>query len=160
MENNNIKTRDLSYYQYFNQLQLEFIVAELRKKIYPSQKDKLYYQKVMEGKRKRIEDIALRNSLKSIFISEEEKNNKYQQIYTSPFPQFLYRDEREREKQEYKDKIFYYMKGSEVKVTDHNSNTVKIGTLAYIILQASTAKVEYSNGETEIVSLNAITRIL
>ena len=31
-KDNIVKTRDLSYYQYYTQLQLEYIVAELRKK--------------------------------------------------------------------------------------------------------------------------------
>lgn len=158
-KDNIVKTRDLSYYQYYTQLQLEYIVAELRKKIYPSQKDKLYYQKVMDGKKRIIQDISLRNSLKSIFSCEEEKRDKYSQIYTSPYPNFLYKDKEDKENRQYKDKIFYYMAGSEINIAFPDGIN-KIGKLKYATFKVATAEVEYPDGVMEIVPLSYITRIL
>lgn len=150
------KTRDLSYYQYYIQLQLEYIVVELRRKIYPSIKDKNYYQRVMEGKKKVIEDISLRNSLKSIFNSETEKNLRYQEIYREGFPLFLYRDQQERENLEYKDKSFYYMKGSEVRVVGREG----VGILQYTSFKTSTASVLFNESNEELVPIELIIRIL
>lgn len=63
------KTRNLSVAEYFDVIQREYYIAEFRKKIYYSPKDKRYYGRVMEHKREKIEDIATRNRLNSIFNS-------------------------------------------------------------------------------------------
>ena len=64
---------------------------ELRKKIYPSTSDKAFYQKVMDGKKRKIEDIALRNKLKTIFNDSQLKIVFYQQIHPQfNFPKFIY----------------------------------------------------------------------
>jgi hypothetical protein len=153
------KTRDLSYYEYYTQLQLEYMVAELRKKIYPTQKDKAYYQKVMDGKRKIIEDISLRNSLKSIFSSNTERQAKYSLIYTIPYPNFLYRDKADRDARSYKDKMFYYMSGSEVNIKTPTGED-RVGILKYATFKAATAEVQYKDNSIDIVPLSYITRIL
>lgn len=64
------KTRNLSVAEYFDVIQKEYYIAEFRKKIYYSPKDKRYYGRVMEHKRAKIEDIAGRNHLDSIFTSD------------------------------------------------------------------------------------------
>lgn len=64
------KTRNLSVAEYFDVIQKEYIIASFRKRIYYSPKDKRYYDRVMEHKREKIEDIATRNHLDSIFTSE------------------------------------------------------------------------------------------
>lgn len=64
-----VKTRNLSVAEYFNVIQQEYYIAEFRKKIYYSPKDKRYYGRVMEHKREKIQDIAQRNHLDSIFTS-------------------------------------------------------------------------------------------
>lgn len=63
------KTRNLSVAEYFDVIQREYYVADFRRKIYYSPKDKRYYGRVMEHKRAKIEDIASRNHLDSIFTS-------------------------------------------------------------------------------------------
>jgi hypothetical protein len=155
-----IKTRNLSYYQYFIQLQTEYIVSELRKKIYPSPKDKKYYQRVMEGKKKIIEDIALRNSLKSIFSDESEKRKEYLSVYKNiGFPDFNYKTEQERVIFEVKDKNFYYMKGAEFRITIDKKE--KIGKLLFVSFKTSTAGLEFEDSkEKNIFGLDYITRIL
>lgn len=63
------KTRNLSAAEYFQVVQREYLIAEFRKKIYYSPKDKAYYQKVMGYKEEKIQDISKRNCLESIFTS-------------------------------------------------------------------------------------------
>ena len=67
--NNN--SRSLSVAEYFHVIQREYLMAEFRRKIYFSPKDKRYFSRVMEFKREKIEDIAKRNQLMSIFTSPE-----------------------------------------------------------------------------------------
>lgn len=67
----NIKTRNLSVAEYFVVVQQEYLMAEFRRKIYVRRSDKAYYKRVMDGKREKIEQIAQRNHLDSIFTSEE-----------------------------------------------------------------------------------------
>lgn len=63
------KTRNLSVAEYYNIIQCEYLIAEFRKKIYYNPKDKHYYQRVMKHKAEKINDIAKRNHLDSIFNS-------------------------------------------------------------------------------------------
>ena len=60
------KTRNLSVAEYFLAIQKEYLIAEFRKKIYFNPNDKSYYQKVMNYKVEKINDIANRNRLDSI----------------------------------------------------------------------------------------------
>lgn len=66
------KTRNLSVSEYFLVIQKEYLIAEFRKKIYYNPKDKSYYQRVMEYKAKKINDIAKRNRLDSILNSSSK----------------------------------------------------------------------------------------
>ena len=66
------KTRNLSVAEYFDVIQREYCIAEFRRKIYYSPKDKRYYGRVMEHKKVKIEDIATRNHLDSIFTSSSK----------------------------------------------------------------------------------------
>ena len=73
------KTRNLSVAEYFLVIQKEYLIAEFRKKIYFSKNDKNYYQRVMNGKREKIEMISKRNRLDNIFNNDaktEEMRNE------------------------------------------------------------------------------------
>ena len=51
----------------------------------------------MEKKKGVIEDISLRNNLKTIFTDNKKKEEKYREIYKCiGFPNFVYRDENEK----------------------------------------------------------------
>lgn len=69
---NNIKTRNLSVAEYFLQIQREYLIADFRRKIYFSPKNKAYWNKVCNYKEARINAIAKRNNLNSIFNSESK----------------------------------------------------------------------------------------
>jgi len=73
--------KNLSAAEYFIVVQKEYIISEFRKKIYYSKNDKIYYQRVMDGKRKKINDIARRNNLDSIFNNKDIMNQLRQELF-------------------------------------------------------------------------------
>lgn len=77
------KTRNLSVAEYFIVIQKEYLIAEFRKKIYYSKNDKNYYQRVMNGKREKIEKISKRNHLDNIFNNEEKMYELRNELFDS-----------------------------------------------------------------------------
>ena len=75
------KNRNLSVAKYFLIIQKEYLIAEFRKKIYFSKNDKIYYQRVMDGKRNKINDIAKRNRLDSIFNNSEKMEEMRAELF-------------------------------------------------------------------------------
>ena len=127
----NEKNRNLSIYKFFEQLQSEFIQAELRKKIYPKLKDKNYYERVMSGKKDKVNSIAERNNIPSIFTSPDEKKRLYKETYgDGGYPNFTYRDEAHRLECETLDRIHYYATGAEVRIMVNE--TVKVGEIVSV----------------------------
>jgi hypothetical protein len=117
MESKKQKSRNLSPYQFFEILQLEWIVADLRSRIYPVLTDKSYWNKVKDGKRKIIEGIAEKNHLFSTIFTDEEMKRIYEQkVYNEKgLPTFLYKDEEHKLFQEPFDLAYYYSTGVEVR---------------------------------------------
>lgn len=75
------KNRNLSVAEYFLIIQKEYLITEFRKKIYFSKNDKIYYQRVMDGKRNKINDIAKRNRLDSIFNNSEKMEEMRAELF-------------------------------------------------------------------------------
>lgn len=75
--------RSLSVAEYFYVIQREYLMAEFRRKIYFSPKDKRYFSRVMEFKREKIHDIANRNKLTSIFTSPEKMRDVKAELFDS-----------------------------------------------------------------------------
>lgn len=75
------KTRNLSVAEYFLAIQKEYLIAEFRKKIYFSPNDKAYYQKVMNYKAEKINDIASRNRLDSILNNSERMEEMRDELF-------------------------------------------------------------------------------
>lgn len=75
------KTRNLSVAEYFLAIQKEYLIAEFRKKIYFSPNDKSYYQKVMNYKAEKINDIANRNRLDSILNNSERMEEMMGELF-------------------------------------------------------------------------------
>lgn len=83
------KTRSLTVAEYFLQLQKEYIIADFRRKIYFSVKNRNYWTKVCGYKKARIIEIAKRNRLHSIFNSDEKMNELRNELfYHSGNPKF------------------------------------------------------------------------
>lgn len=154
--------RNLSMFDFFEVLQLEFIIAELRKKIYPKKKDKDFYKKVMDEKKRRIEDISFKNhNLPSIFNDQSKREEKYREIYQEYGPPiFMYKDNEQKVEQENKDFYYYYYPESEVKFIDEEKQ-IKIGTIKICNLKAKIVEIELKDTTTiRVVDIEKITRIL
>ncbi|WP_291910999.1 hypothetical protein [Chitinophaga sp. CB10] len=124
------KTRELSIYDFFVVLQVEWLQADIRQKIYQSEKDKKYWGRVKEGKENTILKIAERNNLPNLFndpyIKAEISSRVFQK---TSYPLFTYKNAEMKAELEYLDLLFYYYKGTEVRfeLEDGSSQT---GTVA------------------------------
>lgn len=112
------KSRKITFIEFFDNLQREYIVAELRSKIYSNEKDKKYYiEREMAGKRQKIEDISAKNNLDNIFSSSFLKCKFYEEIYNKTgLPNFIYRDDLDKSKRGVLDVYNYFSKGTLVNV--------------------------------------------
>lgn len=66
-----VKSRDLSILDFLKVLTDEYFLAEMRSKTYKRKSDRNYWLKVCRFKKDKIEDIALRNRLPSIFNNQD-----------------------------------------------------------------------------------------
>lgn len=158
MESKKSKSRNLSIYEFFNVLQIEYIVAELRVRIYPKKKDKDYWSKVKEGKQRIFESIAEKNHLPTVLTDEEMKRVFEQKVYAPEgFPNFLYKNEENKKAQEPFDLIYYYSKGAEVRY-DWFGET-KIGKIRSYVPYEETLLIQL-DGEVIELPVQKVTRIL
>lgn len=98
-----VVNKNISILEYFNRLQLEYKLYEVRLKIYPFNQHKKNFKEILLFKKTKIEDIGKKNSLDSIFDSKE-KDEEINSKFLSEFgvPNSLTK----------KDKYFYYFPGS------------------------------------------------
>lgn len=82
-------SRILSKMEFFNVLQEEYLIADIKKRIYFSPADKRYYEKVMEGKRTKIIDLSEKLKSGNIFNDKAiEKKFKDKLLPSKGLPQF------------------------------------------------------------------------
>lgn len=123
------KSRDQKFYEFFETLQKEWIVAELRRKIYSNSQKKKKSEEIMRGKFAKIKDIAIRNRLATIFpemgdidpcfYDEQLRKKLYDEIYPEKgFPNFIYRDDKHKDQLEKYDIKNYFWLGSEFKTCE------------------------------------------
>lgn len=140
---NNGKTRHLPITEYYKQLQREYIITELRKKIYPKIKDKNYYERVLKQKRINIEDISSRNKIPSIFNDINTKDFFYKEVYPEwGFPIFTYKDDYNQREFAPLDLQNYYMVKNDFKFKD-KSNQIQFGILTEVNFKNKEAKIKY-----------------
>lgn len=152
------KSRHLPILEFFEILQVEFIMADLRYKIYPRVKDKTYWAKVKDGKRATIEKLAERNQLPSIFTDEYMLRLLEKKVYRDTgYPLFTYRNAQHKMEQEFYDFANYYFAGSDVRVEIFDES--KIGKIVSYMPFYTDAIVEI-DGNSEKHNINKITRIL
>jgi len=122
------KSRHQSLYDFLECLQLEYVTVELRSKIYPSISDKKYYKKVMGYKLEKVEDIALRNDLPTIFNNDEKRREIYEMVYTKfGAPTFSYKDNDDKNKFVETDLLNYFAIGAEVRIQEEEG--IQIGVI-------------------------------
>lgn len=146
-----MKSRDISILDYFNTLQHEYFCAELRCKIYTKQSDKDYWRTIMEHKKNKIQDIALRNKLKSIFTDNDEYQNIFDKVLHYGIPEFIYRDFHQKRKLESRDLYFYFQPGSDVKFINNDQELT--GKIKHYDLNNKTIEITYLN---EVLTINII----
>ena len=73
--------RNLSAAEYFHAIQREYLIADFRRRIYYSPKDKAYYRRVMDYKAAKINSIAERNNLISILNSEDKRKEIHEELF-------------------------------------------------------------------------------
>lgn len=153
-----IKSRNLSVFELFEILQQEYIVCELRTKINPIQVHKQYWQDIAEKKKQKIDNIANRNKIPSIFTSTSVREYYEKQIIRDiGYPNFIYRDESQRARQEEWDLKHYYHIGKEVKYIVKKQ--MKIGKLVDRNFELKKVWIEIQ-GIVEEISMETVTRIL
>lgn len=158
------KSRDLDIYEFFKILQLEALVGELRSKIYPKIKDKNYWKKYYENKKKIVLDIAERNKvgntpLPSIFTDEGILESLKQEVYgDGGFPKFIYKDKEQEYVQGFYDCVNYYAKGS--RVACRYLDEIKIGVVKYYQAHSKTVSVTLDGNENVEFEIKNVTRIL
>lgn len=123
----NERNRVIPFREFYDCLQREYIVANLRSKIYERQKDRDYYiYREMEGKERTIKAIASRNNLPSIFTDSGLKKRFESEIYNEwGLPNFIYRSDSDRANRRPKDILAYFHKGVEVSVKSSSGEIVK-----------------------------------
>jgi hypothetical protein len=120
------KSRSLTTYQFFEIVQIEYICALLRSRIYTRSKDKQYWLRVPEGKKQKIEEISIRNNnMANIFTDSDMLSALERRIYReNTYPIFIYKDDIHRSTQEYFDMLCYYSKGAEVRFDFGNGQEI------------------------------------
>lgn len=165
------KSREQNFKDFFESLQMEYIVAELRYKIYPENKQSNFCDRkqksldIMNEKKKRIIDIAIKNKMNTIFddifigslclFDMENKTRLYSNIYT-PYglPNFIYRDDHQRSILEKYDKLNYYTKGESFDV-----QYLGVGTLINYDLITEECIVEVNGELFKNVKMSEIVRV-
>jgi len=153
-----LKSRDLPILDYFNILQREYLVSMLRAKIY-QEPWRGRYSQIAEQKREKIDDIATRNTLPSIFDDTQVKREMYKQVYTKGYPNFIYRDSKDENKRSKYDFYSYYSPQSDVIVDHDKSKDLLIGKVVSANFDAKTVTVEIE-GEQLTTSREFCRRVL
>lgn len=137
--------RNLSILDYLKQLQLEYLLYELRIKIYPKSSDKKKFKEILDYKENKIIDICKKNNLHNMFnngeILKEIENDFYDQFNN---PQNLSK----------RDKYFYFWIGSDFSFKGRGVKLVSYD------LQSLTCRVRDYKNEIIDTDLNFIRRIL
>lgn len=154
------KSRHLPILDFYEILQLEWICAGLRRKIYPRIKDKNYWERVQVGKKETILKLAEKNSLPSIFDDETMLRTFEKKIYKeSSYPNFVYKDENNKHEQEFYDLQNYYLQGSDVRVLIDGD--IKLGKISKAFIPYKDFNVSVTiEGKEGQYSTSIVTRIL
>lgn len=152
--------RKLSTYQFFEILQVEWLIADLRCRIYNDDKDRAYWGRVREGKKAKINNIADKNKLPTIFTDEELCRDLEKRIYNDySYPNFFYKDENQKKSQGYWDLLHYYSKDREVRY--EHLGEVKIGKVVDYTPFDHEIRVQcLKTSNVEIVAVTKTVRIL
>lgn len=106
------KNRHLSPFDYLDILQEEYICNDIRTKIYVRRADKDHFRRVLENKKNKIQSIADKNSLLTIFDNKDQYNRYWHRIVPAwGLPYFIYNESKktQEDKFPYKGTLVKYM---------------------------------------------------
>ena len=106
------KNRHLSPFDYLDILQEEYICNDIRTKIYVRRADKDHFRRVLENKKHKIQSIADKNSLSTIFDSKDQYNKYWHRIVPEwGLPFFIYNESKkiQEDKFPYKGTLVKYL---------------------------------------------------
>ena len=155
------KSRSQTIYEYLESLQIEYIVADLRCKIYNRNVDKMYWGGIKELKKQKINEISNRNLLPNIFNNGDSLVAIQEKVYVGlSYPNFFYNvNDKYIEQRKNWDLLSYFREGSEVRFSHYDN--IEIGYIKKFELGSETAIVTQRGTITEIeVLISKITRIL
>ncbi len=114
--------KKLSPYEYFVQLQLEYLSIAIRSKILFTKVNKNYWEDIRVKKKIKIEEFAQLNHLITIFSDFQLREEIENMFYKNGIPNFTYRDEAHEAKQKPFDLVSYYQVGEKISfITDAGS---------------------------------------
>lgn len=152
------KSRNLSTFQFFEMLQIEWLVADLRFRLSVRSKDKSYWYRVKEGKKQTFEVIAEKNQLPTILTDSDLKTVLESKIYNpKTYPNFHYKDESNKQLQGYWDMQHYYQIGTEVRFEYFDE--VCVGKVKSFQPLGTQIEIEYNN-ELLKLPISEVSRIL
>jgi len=154
------KSRHIPISEYYSILQLEYISFRLREAIY-QKKYSEKYKPYCEGKKEKIESIALQNCLPSIFNSETSRE-KYLGKFFNEFglPNFTYKNEDSKEKMGKWDKYYYFSPGTSVKFKVEDSKDIQIGTIVSNLIEEESVVVKTIEKEEFTLAYSKVARML
>jgi len=141
--NGKIKTRDISFPDYFTRKQIEWISYKFREKIYDREYEKKKFKDICEKIKKTIDDMCFKNQKASIFSSDALKE-KYLNSFFNEYglPNHSYRDEYQRKVKGMWDRIYYFKVGSPVIIKDSD----KIGNIKKYNNETGEVLVDHNDG--------------
>lgn len=122
-DNEKRKSRNIPLMDYYDILQFEFLSYYLRYITYDRDIDKQKYFEFCKKKKSTIQNLSRRNCFPSIFDNKEFKLKKLNKFFNvSGMPNFLYRDDHQKQHLGFWDKIYYFKQ--ETDVTYIKPNTI------------------------------------
>lgn len=154
-----MKSRHLSIVDYLEQLQKEYITAEIKYRVARTESDRLYHKTIMDHKKVKIVDIAERNKIKSIFNDDTVKHVMWDSVLVFGFPKYEYRDFYQKKRLEDKDKTNYFDQNSDVKI--NIGTEILLGKIKYVDFKNNVATcIIRGSNEEKFISLDNIKRVL
>lgn len=89
----NVFNKKLNIYEYLEQLQVEYVSIDLRRRLYNREHDRNYWAKMGEYKKIKIQEIANKNQLPTIFNDQDVFRKTEEKVYVGKsFPMFFYKN--------------------------------------------------------------------
>jgi hypothetical protein len=112
-----IKNRKLPLVNYLKELQYEYVENHIRGLIYPKVGDRAYFERVKQGKRGVIQDVARKCKQPTLFDCMNTNLAVWGMVEGSfGFPNFIYKTDHQRDKFKTRDLLYYYCPDSAVTV--------------------------------------------